>query len=185
VTDVPFGDALPGHGQAAVFNGTNAYAELPIGALINSLSDMTISMYANFSGAGGGWQRIFDFGTGTTNYMFLCPRTGATGPMRFAIRTATVTERQLTAPTSLPTDWHHIAIVIDSATMTMRLHLDGAVVASRATSLLPKDLGNTTQNWLGKSQFEADAYYMGSLDDFCIYNRALSVEEVRYLAGDR
>jgi hypothetical protein len=183
---VGYEDALPGHGQALVFNGTNTYVDLPIGALINSLSDMTISMYANFSGGNGAWQRIFDFGTGTNNYMFLCPRTGTTGSMRFAIRTAAaMAELPMTAPMTLPGDWHHIAIVIDSATMTMRLYLDGAQVAGRATTLLPKGLGNTTQNWLGRSQFEADAYYMGLLDDFRIYNRALSAAEVRYLAGDR
>jgi hypothetical protein len=29
------------------------------------------------------------------------------------------------------------------------------------------------------------AYFLGSIDDFRIYNRALSAAEVRYLAGDR
>jgi hypothetical protein len=44
----------------------------------------------------------------------------------------------------------------------------------------------TSQNWLGRSQFiTVDPYFNGSLDDFRIYNRALSESEVRYLAGDR
>jgi hypothetical protein len=172
-------------GQALLFNGTNAYVDLPIGSVISTLSDMTISMYANFSNTGGDWQRIFDFGTGTTNYMFLSPRTGTTGPMRFAIRTATVTERVVNATVTLPSGWHHVAVVIDSATMTLGLYLDGQQVGTAATTLLPKDLGNTTQNWLGRSQFEADAYFTGALDEFRIYNRALSEGEVRYLAGDR
>jgi len=186
VTDITYTNSLTGHGQALVLNGTNGYVDLPIGSVINSLSNMTISLYANFSGTTGDWQRIFDFGSGTTNYMFLCPRTTASGPMRFAITTAGGGgESQLNASSSLPTGWHHVAIVIDGATMTMRLHMDGAVVASGATAVLPKDLGNTTQNWLGKSQYEADAYYGGMIDDFRIYNRALSEGEVRYLAGDR
>jgi hypothetical protein len=184
-TEVSYTGALPGHGQALVLNGTNSYVDLPIGSVINSLSDMTISLYANFAGTGGDWQRVFDFGSGNTNYMFLCPRMTASSPMRFAIRTTAIGEQVLTATSGLPTGWHHVAIVIDSKTMTMRLQLDGTVVATGATTLLPKDLGNTTQNWLGKSQFEADAYYGGMIDDFRIYNRALSVGEVRYLAGDR
>ena len=57
------------------------------------------------------------------------------------------------------------------------------------TTLLPKDLGTTTQNWLGRSQWTTatggDSYYKGMMDDFRIYNRALSEGEVRYLAGDR
>jgi regulation of enolase protein 1 (concanavalin A-like superfamily) len=185
VGDMFYEDAPAGHGKALTFNGTNTYVELPLGSLISTLSDMTITMYANFANAGGAWQRIFDFGSGTTSYMFLSPRIGATGPMRFAILASGGAEQQLTAPMTLPSGWHHVAVVIDSATGTMRLHLDGAVVASASTSALPKDLGNTTQNWLGRSQFTADAYYTGSLDDFRIYNRALSEGEVRYLAGDR
>jgi hypothetical protein len=47
------------------------------------------------------------------------------------------------------------------------------------------DLGVTTQNWLGRSQWTADPFFGGSIDDFHIYNRALSESEVRYLAGDR
>ncbi|MBP7052877.1 MAG: hypothetical protein KBE65_21620, partial [Phycisphaerae bacterium] len=35
------------------------------------------------------------------------------------------------------------------------------------------------------SQWEGDAFFTGSLDEFRIYNRALSEAEVRYLAGDR
>ena len=50
---------------------------------------------------------------------------------------------------------------------------------------LPADLGVTTQNGLGRSQWDADGYFGGSLDEFRIYSRVLSVGEVRYLAGDR
>jgi hypothetical protein len=187
-TEISYTDALPGHGQALALNGTNGYVELPIGSVINSLSNMTISMYANFAGTGGGWQRVFDFGSGATSYMFFCPSGGGnvTSPMRFAItKNGGANESQLNASSALPLGWHHVAIVIDGAAMTMRLQVDGSVVATGATAVLPKDLGNTTQNWLGRSQYEADAYYGGLVDDFRIYNRALSVGEVRYLAGDR
>ncbi len=81
--------------------------------------------------------------------------------------------------------WRYVAVVIDSQTMTMKLYLDGEPVGEAATTLLPRDLGVTTQNWLGRSQWTADAYFPGSLDDFRIYNRVLSKAEVRYLAGDR
>ena len=81
--------------------------------------------------------------------------------------------------------WHHVAVAIRSATMTAELYLDGVVVGSNTVTVLPKDLGNTTQNYLGDSQWEGDAFFTGSLDEFRIYNRALSEAEVRYLAEDR
>ncbi len=172
-------------GKAMIFNGTNAYVTLPIGPLIATLTDTTVATNVYFANSGGAWQRIFDFGSGTTAYMFLCPRQGTTGAMRFAIRTPTVNEQIVNAPTMLPSGWHHVAMVIDSKTMRLALYLDGVQVGSAATTILPKDMGNTTQNWLGKSQYAADAYFTGSLDEFRIYNRALSAAEIRYLAGDR
>ena len=172
-------------GQALIFNGTNTYVDLPIGTLMTSLADTTVATHVYFNGVAGAWQRIFDFGSGTANYMFLTPRLDVAGPMRFAIRTATVGEQAVESPASMSVGWHHVAVVIDSKTMTLRLYLDGEQVGSAATTLLPKDLGNTTQNWLGRSQWAADAYFGGMLDEFRIYNRALSAAEVRYLAGDR
>ena len=118
--------------------------------------------------------------------------TGAAGDLTKATLTFNVTGGALRArvwgvngPAALPTGWHHVAVVIDSATMRLQLYQDGALVASGATTVLPKDLGATSQNWLGRSQWTADAFFGGSIDDFRIYNRALSESEVRYLAGDR
>jgi hypothetical protein len=105
--------------------------------------------------------------------------------MTFGIMTTMVAEERFAAPKSLGTAWHHVAVVIDGASMEVKVYLDGDVVASGLTEVLPKDLGKTTQNWLGRSQFAADGYYKGLLDEFRIYNRALSAGEIRYLAGDR
>ncbi len=177
-------DSFAGMGKALSFDGTDDYAELPIGSLLGSLSDITVATWANFSNQGGAWQRIFDFGSGTGVYMFLCPRVNVSGPIRFAIRTAAVGEQIVNSPATLPSGWHHVAVTIEAATKTIRLYQDGTLVASGATTLLPKDMGTTTQNWLGKSQWP-DALYRGALDDFRIYGRPLSEGEIRYLAGDR
>jgi len=172
-------------GQAMVFNGTNAYVELPIGTLISSLTDTTVATHVYFRGGNSSWQRIFDFGSGTSSYMFLCPRQGTSGNMRFGIRSAAVNEQIVNSPGVLPVGWHHVAVTLDSQAKTITLYVDGERIASGATTVLPRDLGKTTQNWLGKSQYPADGYFVGSLDDFRIYNRVLSTAEVRHLAGDR
>jgi hypothetical protein len=78
-----------------------------------------------------------------------------------------------------------VAVVIDGAAMTAQVYLDGAVVAGNSVAVLPKDLGVTSQNWIGRSQFTADAFFTGAVDDLRIYNRAVSASEIRYLAGDR
>jgi hypothetical protein len=101
------------------------------------------------------------------------------------MRSATVGEQILTAPAALTTGWHHVAVAIDSTTMTMKLYIDGQTAASGRTTILPKAMGVTTQNWIARSQYPADAYYKGAVDDLRIYNKALSKGEAMWLAGLR
>jgi hypothetical protein len=173
-------------GQAILFDGVDDYVDLPIGSLVASLTNSTFATWANFSNAGGSWQRIFDFGSGETAYMFLTPRLGTTGAMRFGITVqgGGALEQLATAPSTLASGWHHVAVTINADGDTIKLYLDGSVVAQNTQATLsPSDLGATTQNWLGRSQYGADAYYTGAIDDFRIYNRALSEAQVAWLAG--
>jgi hypothetical protein len=166
-------------GGAIEFNGTGAYVQLPIGDLINTLSSSTFAVWVNWAGSStGSWQRIFDFGSGTSIYAFLAANRSGTQSPRFAMRSATVGEQIVTAPAALGTGWHHLAVAIDSAAMKLTLFVDGAAVASGATTILPKDMGVTTQNWVARSQYAADAYYKGDVDELRIYDRVLTADEV-------
>jgi len=171
-------------GDALKLDGADDYAVLPIGGLISSMSSATFTTWVNFSNIGGAWQRIFDFGSGEGIYIFLCPRTGTTGPMRLAITTGGgAGESLIDSPNTLPAGWHHVAASVKSG--NMQLYLDGAVIASGSTSVVPSDLGQTGSNWLGRSQYAADGYFNGSLDDFRIYDYALSADEiVKTMRGD-
>jgi hypothetical protein len=182
--DPGYVDGPAGYGQALAFDGTNDYVDLPIGNLLSTLGGSTFAAWVNFAGTGGVWQRVFDFGTGTTVYMYLTPSQGS-GTMRFAITTnSNGAESGANGPIGLPSGWHHAAVVLADDTMRIRLYMDGTQVASGTTALLPRNMGVTNQNWLGRSQWP-DPYFNGSIDDFRIYSRALSDGEVLYLAGDR
>jgi hypothetical protein len=63
------------------------------------------------------------------------------------------------------------------------MYQDGKLVSEGDTSFVPSDLGTTDQNYIGKSQWTADAYYNGSLDELRIYNRVLSEAEILYIMG--
>ena len=171
-----------GYGSAIELNGASQYVELPIGSVINTLTDCTIATWVK-SGDEDLWQRIFDFGTDDTSYMFL---TGISGDntLRFDIRITSGTEYQTEVGNILPAGWHHVAVTIDSGNTTHTLYLDGSVVGQNTEAVLtPSDLGVTTQNWLGRSQYEADPYFGGFIDEFYIYDRVLSQAEVLYLTG--
>jgi hypothetical protein len=184
-----FGDPqwITGHsGGGLDLDGNGDYVELPISPLLSSLTNCTFATWVNFSNQGGSWQRIFDFGIDTTYNMFLTPRTDTAGPMRFAITiTSYNDEDQTTAPRTLPSGWHHVAVTLDADNNIHSLYLDGELVAQNTNArYTPSSLGVTTQNWLGRSQYPADAYFNGSLDDFRIYDRALAASQVKDLYND-
>jgi hypothetical protein len=73
-----------------------------------------------------------------------------------------------------------VAITLSGNTAT--LFLNGAGMSTNtAMTLRPANLGNTVQNYLGKSQFAADPYFNGTLDEFQIHPRALSGAEINAL----
>jgi len=172
-----FGGALEFDGVGTA--GTNV--SLPISELLNGLTNSTFAIWANFHQTGGAWQRLWDFGDGSTNgYMFLCPRIGTTetGTLRYASTlTSNGNEQQLNAPFTLPTDWHHVAIVLNADGGNMLMYVDGEVIDESSTTIFPANLPLTTQNWLGQSQWP-DGIYDGALDDFRIYDQALTQEEI-------
>jgi hypothetical protein len=181
-----FNQGMSGMGRTLTLDGMVDYATLPIGSVIASADSMTIALWANFAG-GDVWQRLIDFGSDTTSYMFLSPENGTTNVLRFAITNtgnAEGAESTLDGPGALSGGWHHVAVSIDGSTMSMTLYLDGIVVATGPTATLPSDLGNTTQNYVGDSQYTDDPFYEGDIDELLIYTRALSLGEIRYLAGD-
>lgn len=167
---------------AVHFNGTtNSYVSLPAG-IVSTLNDFTIATWVKVD-TNAVWARIFDFGTGTGNYMFLAPDAyAATGnSVRFAITTTSNGgEQQIKNKAILSTGvWHHLAVSLLGNVGT--LYLDGVAVGTNSSmTLRPSTLGKTTQNYIGKSQWP-DPNLAGSIDDFRIYNRGLSATEIAAL----
>ncbi|HWG12447.1 MAG TPA: LamG-like jellyroll fold domain-containing protein, partial [Streptosporangiaceae bacterium] len=63
-------------------------------------------------------------------------------------------------------------------------YVNGQPVGTNANMTLhPADLGNTTQNWIGRSQYPADPYLNGTVDDVQIYDRALNGSQIAGLAS--
>jgi len=155
----------------------NSYTTLPAN-LVSTLTDFTISAWVKQDVAGV-WGRVFDFGTGTTNYMFLTPK-GTTGFPRFAITTGSG-EQGINGTAAIPTGvWTHMAVT-QSGSVAI-LYINGVEVGrNTAMTLTPSSLGNTTQNYIGKSQWSADPILNGSVDDFRIYSKALTPAEINIL----
>lgn len=159
----------------ALTKSKSSYIQLQDGAL-SSLEDFTITTWINFNGGIG---RLFDFGTGTGTFMMLAP---ATTKIRYKITCGAGTF-DITIPCTIKTkEWIHFAMT--QAGTSVKFYLNGICVGTgeNADKISPKDMGITTQNYLGKSQWSSDAYCDHIYDDFRIYNKALSDLEVAKLA---
>ncbi|BCU76113.1 LamG-like jellyroll fold domain-containing protein [Luteolibacter sp. LG18] len=162
-------------------DGTDDHVTLPTG-VVNGVTGCTVMLWANLDSVST-WQRLFDFGTGTSVYMFLTPKNGANGNLRFAISTAGGGgEQKIDGTAPFPAGgWHHVAVTLAGATGT--LYVDGVQVGQNtAMTLTPTSLGSTTKNYLGRSQY-ADPYLVGRIDEFRLYNRALTSTEVASLVA--
>jgi hypothetical protein len=172
---LPNGGTLAG-GQATLASGSSQYIALPVG-VVSSLSNFTALAWVNLASTAN-WARLFDFGNGTTAYMFLAPQNGSSGTVRYSITSnSTANEQQINCNSTLTTGaWHQLAVTLN--TNFGVLYVDGVAVGTNNNmTLSPAKLGSTTNNYLGKSQF-ADPYLNGQLNEFRLYNIALSPDEI-------
>ena len=169
----------PGNALLYTGNGNNVinglpnqqYLKLPAGIVQTVGGEFTVEAWVNWSSTAiSAWQRIFDFGSGTGNFMFLTPSTN-TNQARFAIVSGATVEI-LDAAIQMPTNaWTHIAVSVDN-TNTGRIFFNGVLQGTSTFTLRPASLGNTPDNFLGKSQFLPDPYFNGVIDEFRISNIA-------------
>jgi Alpha-L-arabinofuranosidase B, catalytic/Alpha-L-arabinofuranosidase B (ABFB) domain/Concanavalin A-like lectin/glucanases superfamily/Lamin Tail Domain/NPCBM-associated, NEW3 domain of alpha-galactosidase len=178
------GPRVPGKiGNAVKLSGNGEYVNLPPG-IVSGLNDFTVAAWVNVTTTDQTWARIFDFGTGTSDFMFLTASAGGTNALRFDIN-AGAGSQMIPASGSgpqLPTGWQHVAITLSGTTGTM--WLNGVPVATNPNmTIRPADLGDTNHNWIGRSQFSADPYLNAAVDDFQIYDHALSAADIAALAS--
>ena len=182
---IDLGDALALDGVEDMYVDIND----PIAGLLPSLTDSTFAAWVSLEeDTDQEWVRVFDFGSDAENYMFLCPRIAADGSPEFGIALdGTANEQDVAGSQTLTTGWHHLAVTIAQGDPngTLTLYVDGVAVDTDETDTMPADLGATSNNWLGRSQFDSDGYYDGLMDEVRIYSEALSEAEIRWLAGDQ
>jgi hypothetical protein len=168
------------YGSGLNVNGMSQFAMIPAG-IMASVTNFTLAAWVNWNG-GGAWQRIFDFGNDTTQYMFLTPSSG-NGTLRFAISTNGGGAEQILETTPLPAgQWRHVAVTRNGN--TARLYTNGVLAVSGTVTIAPASF-NPVLNYFGKSEYPADPTFNGRLDEMFIYNYALSSTEISGLAANQ
>ncbi|MCA0755058.1 putative Ig domain-containing protein [Paenibacillus sp. N4] len=160
-------------GQAVNLNGTDSYMTLPAEHALSGYSEITLATWVNWRG-GGNWQRIFDFGNNTNQYMFLSPSSG-NNTLRFAAKNGG--GEQIVQTSKLASNqWVHVAVTLGSK--TAKLYVNGELKATNTNfTIKPSDF-KPGANYIGKSQFN-DPLFNGMIDEFRVYNYVLSADEVK------
>ena len=174
-------------------NGTS-YLQLPSDVFqnVSDKTGITVATWVNLNKGSNVWERIFDFGKGEQ------------GPYLFLTRQLRGT---LSAEGDLVVDpgrgfatgeWMHIALSVAGTrggTLSSAgpiVYVNGEKIADGSISQTSSgnyaklrswfdsftDPANYSQNYIGRSQYAADADFAGSLSDFRIYQAGLTMDEV-------
>ncbi|MEO2203652.1 alpha-L-arabinofuranosidase C-terminal domain-containing protein [Paenibacillus pabuli] len=193
---VPTVAKVSGRDAATFAGGDNgrSYLQLPSDVFqnVSDKTGITVSTWVNLNKGSTVWERIFDFGKGEQ------------GPYLFLTRQLRGT---LSAEGDLVVDpgrgfatgeWMHIALSVAGTrggTLSSAgpiVYVNGEKIADGSISQTSSgnyaklrrwfdsftDPANYSQNYIGRSQYAADADFAGSLSDFRIYQAGLTMDEV-------
>lgn len=149
----------------------NGYAELYDG-LLDGLNDYTIAFDAKSESEGD----FFTISIGQDRDRYVLIKS-ATDHFRFASTTDTWRGEKGFRYDIDGTKWHHYVLSVNGA--DAKLYADGKLVSetTELTSLL-SDMGTGTKFYIGKSLYDEDPYFKGSIDNLRVYNVSLNPEEI-------
>lgn len=146
---------------------------------------MSISAWVKFDSFDENWSRIIDFGNGAPNNNILLAHPQGTNDLVFDIYNGTTYPADgsvAIADFFTAGEWVHISATV-SSDGTMSIYKNGEL-AGQAAGVVPNTMVRDN-NYIGKSNWSANGYLDGSVDELAIYNKELSAAEVKaiYQAG--
>ncbi len=179
------GEGPFGGSKSGAFGG-EAFATLPSDPLAGA-SAFTAEAWVDWAGGTLYKQPIFDFGSSSTNYMYLTPASALSGhKMLFEIRTSAGTVFQVTAAKLKASAWEYLAVT-ETSSGTLTLYLNGEQAGqTTGVTITPSSLGSAPGDYLGKPQVSGEPMFDGSLSNVAFYSKALLASQIlaHYNAGE-
>jgi uncharacterized repeat protein (TIGR02543 family) len=158
------------------------YGTLTSSGLSDFTSGFSATFWARFDAtAGGGWERILDIGRGENNENIIVGREGTTNRLIVEFRRSNVETLECSSAVITDGQWAHFSITVNSSGNCV-IYKNGtsqtlAVGLTRANPFMPNNIERTS-NFIGDSNWGADAFFDGGIGDLAVYNRALTSSEV-------
>lgn len=172
-----------GPGKALLFDGKNDFVDLGEFELGGNLSFESWIYADRIHDA---YSRIFDFGNGAEEDNILLSLDEGTGRLLFLVRENDLISESIITTNPIPEkEWIHVAATIEGT--TGKIYINGEEAASG--EILSPEVKTRSLQYLAKSNYASNKYFDGKIDEFRIWNRSISSEEINdkmknRLAGD-
>lgn len=181
VGGVSFVDDRHGNPLKAIqLNGTNGHIVLPEGVWFDGTA-FSASVWLK-PGSYNNWSRIFDFSNGAgSDNVNLSISDGTTGRIHLGWRQGSTSICAFSGDKRATLNqWNHVAAVYDGT--TAYIYVNGELSA-QSTVAGPRLL-HRTLGYIGRSPWTTNDYANAAYDDFILWDRALTLEEIKLLAND-
>ncbi|MCE5187468.1 MAG: hypothetical protein LLF76_15210 [Planctomycetaceae bacterium] len=159
--------------DALLFNGTDTYVDLPDG-MDSFGGGLTFTLWAKPTAAGS-WARFLDFGNGAPDDNIYLSRAGTADTLHLSVYSGTVASSVDAVNAVTSGEWQMLSVTMDREGDVV-MYKNGAAIQT-GTVTLPNTVVRTL-NYIGRSNWTADAYYQGLMDDIQVYNYALTADEI-------
>ena len=166
------------NGTDLVLDGVNGYVQLPP-SIITGYSAVSMEAWVSL-GANAKWVQLWDFGdqnsSGNGNSsLYFTPHNGGDGSQITMFKPGFGTD--VAVATNLDNVGEMQIVGVYSGKL-MDLYYNGVLVGTNTpVNVAVTDIIDTN-NFIGKSMFNADPYLIGSVDEFRIYKGALTASQV-------
>jgi alpha-L-arabinofuranosidase len=167
-----------GNGQLTLASNLQQYVQLPAG-IVSNYTAVTVEAWVTFPDEIAANCFFFGFGnfSGNTgyNYIFCAPRAG-----RAAITSGNYTSEQ-NAYTGVDFSYHtnfHLAFVFNPPAGYLAIYTNGILAGINSAVTTTFNSVSNLYSWIGRSLYSGDPYSDFTLDEFRIYNGALSANEI-------
>jgi subtilisin-like proprotein convertase family protein len=161
-------------GLALNLDGATGHARMASGVWFSNQFTVESWVYVRSNAS---WARLIDFGNGPAGNNIVCALgNGVMGRPVFDIYNGSVSGGQITAPSAIPTNtWTHLAFTFDGT--NGRILVNGIEVTNLAMTVPPNV--TRTNNFIGRSNWPADALANAIIDEFRIWSVARSAGEIQ------
>lgn len=167
--------ALSGDSNKGVeLDGASGYVALPSG--FDSFGGGFTFEWWAYPTEARSWARFLDLGNGPSSDNIVITRKSTTNDLSLDIYQGSTSRGNLVAPGAISLNtWQYFVVTIDTKGYA-RIYKDGTQIAQGPVTL--PEVVARSNGYIGKSNWAADAYYKGRLDEVAIYDRCLSAAEV-------